>query len=101
MGGDEAAHDMLRDKRATRGKRMSSLVGEAAEEDEQFWGHEIWQENESDNESYSTEEERPDMFDSDFNDSEDDNDDEESTDSEKEAPQKVFLLVNVIVHVNR
>lgn len=80
---------MLREKRATRGTRMTALVGEAAEDDEAFWGHGIWQENESDNESYETEEEKPDVFDSDFNDSEDDGDDEEESGSDDEAPAKV------------
>jgi vacuolar protein sorting-associated protein 72 len=81
---------MLADKRATRGKRMANLVGEAAEEDETFWNHEIWQEHESDAESYSTEEEKPDVFDSDFNESEDDDEDEDDSDgSDKEATAKV------------
>ena len=34
-------------KRATRGKRMSELIGEAAEEDEQFWNNDIWNGNAS------------------------------------------------------
>jgi len=33
--------DMLKDKRATRGLRMSSLVGKAADEDDTFWKHEV------------------------------------------------------------
>jgi hypothetical protein len=33
--------DMLKDKRATRGLRMSSLVGKAADEDDAFWKHEV------------------------------------------------------------
>lgn len=86
----DAKHDMLRDKRATRGARMANLVGEAAEEDETFWGHEIWQEgDDSDAASYSSEEEKPDVFDSDFNDSEDDVDEEGSSGSDGEGVSKV------------
>ena len=33
--------DMLKDKRSTRGLRMSSLVGKAADEDDAFWKHEV------------------------------------------------------------
>ena len=29
---------MLKEKRATRGKRMTALIGKAAEEDDAFWG---------------------------------------------------------------
>ena len=34
--------EMLKDKRATRGLRMSSLIGKAAEEDDAFWKHEVY-----------------------------------------------------------
>jgi hypothetical protein len=63
---------MLEAKRATRGLRMADLVGQAAEDDEQFWNNEVWQEDGSDAESFHSEddEQRPDEFDSDFNDSE-------------------------------
>ncbi|RYH24967.1 hypothetical protein EON65_16065 [archaeon] len=96
---DTGEHWMLKDKRATRGKRMASLVGEAEEEDEQFWGNEVWQENDSDAESYSTEEEvKPDQFDSDFNDTEDDDDDEDGDDSDddRERHGKVRLNYDVL-----
>ena len=72
---------MLSSKRATRGQRMTALIGEAVEQDEAFWGADVW---ESDDESFSEEEIEPDVFDSDFNDTEDEggSDDE---DGEKEA----------------
>ncbi len=37
---------MLKEKRATRGKRMTALIGKAAEEDDAFWGTNdtIWDE---------------------------------------------------------
>jgi hypothetical protein len=83
------AHMMLNEKRATRGKRMSALVGQAAEEDDAFYQKDIWNEgsDESDAESYSTEEEKPDLFDSDFNESED-SEDEESMDQDEERMLK-------------
>ena len=73
---------MLQEKRATRGLRMSALVGEAMEEDNSFYSGEIWQEADSDDDSFHSDDEevKPDQFDSDFNDTED----EESSDSEDE-----------------
>ena len=70
--------NLLINKRTTRGQRMTALVGEALDEDNAFYGAEIWEEgDDSDNASFnsSDEEEKPDQFDSDFNDSEDDNED--------------------------
>jgi hypothetical protein len=65
---------MLEAKRATRGLRMAELVGQAADDDEQFWNADVWNEDEdgSDAESFVEEEEeaKPDEFDSDFNDTE-------------------------------
>ena len=72
-----------REKRASRGTRMTELVGDALEEDEAFWGHDIWNEEEgSDMDSYDEEEEevKPDEFDSDFNDTE--SDDESGSEEE-------------------
>ena len=77
--------DLLRDKRATRGLRMDDLVGEAADEDETFWGHDTWAEG-SDDDEFSEEEIKPDLFDSDFNDTESDSDSDD--DSEEEGTKK-------------
>ena len=75
-----------RDKRSTAGKRMSTLIGKAEEEDDAFWNHSTWDEEkgadgeESDGsfrESDEDEEDKKDTFDSDFNDSENDDDEEE------------------------
>jgi hypothetical protein len=65
-----------RDRRATAGLRMSSLVGQALQDDAAFWAHDTWAE---DSESYS-EESVADEFDSDFdsNDSDDDVSDDEN-----------------------
>ena len=64
-------------ERATRGKRVADLEGSDAENDEEFWGHGTWAES-SDDEVYSTEDEKPDMFDSDFNETEDDSSDDDT-----------------------
>jgi YL1 nuclear protein/YL1 nuclear protein C-terminal domain len=60
---------------------MTSLVGNAQEEDDAFWGHETWADDDSGNESFRDSDQdsahRKDEFDSDFNDSETDNEDEE------------------------
>jgi hypothetical protein len=39
---------LLEDKRSNRGKRMSVLIGEAAEQDEVFWNNSVWAEEEED-----------------------------------------------------
>lgn len=64
---------------------MADLVGDAAEEDETFWNHETWQEG-SDDDEFSEEEIKPDVFDSDFNDTEDESDSDD--DSEEEGTKK-------------
>lgn len=71
-----------RERRATAGQRMSSLVGKAQEDDDAFWGHETWAEDDSGNDSFRESDEdseaRADEFDSDFDDSETDNEAEEA-----------------------
>jgi hypothetical protein len=69
---------IMREKRETAGKRMSSLVGEAADQDAQFWAHETWNDEDSDHDSANASFHASDAdsmaardeFDSDFNDSE-------------------------------
>lgn len=82
------AHMMLSEKRATRGKRMGELVGQAAEDDDMFWNHDTWQEGEgSEEESFQEEDEplKPDEFDSDFGESESEEDEEEGEEEERRA----------------
>ncbi len=73
---------MLTNKRSTRGLRINELVGEALDQDQAFYGHETWDEENSDS-SFSEEEVKPDVFDSDFNDTEDDDDSDEDSEEEK------------------
>ena len=82
--------EMLKNKRATRGLRMEELVGEAAEQDDAFWGHDTWAdgEEESGAESFSEEEVKPDVFDSDFNDTESSEDEDEDEEAERGIRQK-------------
>ena len=78
-------------KRSTRGQRMTALVGEALDEDNAFYGAEIWEEgDDSDNSSFnsSDDEEKPDQFDSDFNDSEDDDEDNNAIIIEGDSSKK-------------
>ncbi len=68
---------------------MAVLGAKMAEEDEAFWGHETWaDDDDSGNESFHESDEdsalRKDVFDSDFNDSESDNEDEEVAAGEAE-----------------
>ncbi|KAL3916550.1 MAG: hypothetical protein SGILL_005126, partial [Bacillariaceae sp.] len=71
-----------RERRKTAGRRMNSLVGKAQEEDDAFWGHDTWNEDDSGNDSFRESDEdsnlAKDEFDSDFDDSESDNEGEEA-----------------------
>jgi hypothetical protein len=73
---------LLEDKRSNRGKRMSVLIGEAAELDVVFWNNSVW-EVEEEADSFDEEDEEaeaaPDEFDSDFNDTETDEDEEDGS----------------------
>ena len=79
---------------------MAELVGEAADDDEQFWNADIWNEDEdgSDAESFVEEEEevKPDEFDSDFNDTETEEEsgsDDEGNMRKTARAQKVCILL--------
>ena len=80
-----------RSRRVTAGKRMSSLVGEALENDEAFWNHDTWAEDGDDADSFRESDEdsevRKDAFDSDFNDSETDNEADEQAAGDEEERQ--------------
>ena len=97
---------LSRSRRSTAGKRMSSLVGKAMEDDETFWSHSTWIENTkgpggsgandngddvSSDGSYDIKDEEEanfvDVFDSDFNDSEGE-DDSASVEEETQVEQK-------------
>ena len=69
-----------RERRSTAGTRMTSLVGQAAKDDDEFWNHSTWVEDEdgSFHESDEESEARKDTFDSDFDDSEDDEDEDDN-----------------------
>jgi len=73
---------MERQRRATAGKRLTFLTGQAAENDDAFWGHETWKEDSDEgNESFHSSDEdselQRDEFDSDFDESESDHEAEE------------------------
>jgi YL1 nuclear protein/YL1 nuclear protein C-terminal domain len=72
-----------RSRRTTAGKRMTFLTGQAQEDDDAFWGHDTW---ESDNESFRSvdQDDAPDVFDSDFNETEESSDEEVAVEAEKE-----------------
>src|SRR5690242_2351750 len=76
-----AAQSVKINARSTRGKRQGELAGEEAEADQEFWGQDAWQEDDSD---YSSEAEEKDVFDSDFNESESSGDEEGGDATEKE-----------------
>jgi hypothetical protein len=76
-----------RERRSTAGTRMSSLVGKAVQDDDEFWNHSTWVEDEdgSFHESDEESDARIDTFDSDFNDSEDDANENEDGGGQEEA----------------
>ncbi|XP_074282603.1 SWR1 complex subunit 2 [Silene latifolia] len=83
-----------RTSRATRGKRMSKLLDEEAEEDEAFWNQDALKEEEHDDE-YEDEGEVADEFDSDFDEDVSEPDDEEQNEAEareKDRPPKKRLI---------
>jgi hypothetical protein len=77
-----------REVRANRGQRINELIGEAADQDKLFWENKVWQDEDdsSGNESFEEEIVAPDVFDSDFNDTETEESGEED---EKEKRKKV------------
>ena len=80
-----------RQRRSTAGKRMQTLTGKALEDDEAFWGHDTWKQDDDDdsgNESFHSSDEdseiKKDIFDSDFDESESDHEEEEVAAGEEE-----------------
>ncbi|XP_024394409.1 SWR1 complex subunit 2 isoform X3 [Physcomitrium patens] len=79
-----------RPTRATRGKRLSKLLDEEIEADEEFWNQDAFKEDVADDE-YEEEQELADEFDSDFNDDEDESGDEEVEEKERRPKKKQIL----------
>lgn len=77
---------------------MADLVGQAAEDDEQFWNNEIWQEDGSDAESFRSEDEeaKPDEFDSDFNDSETEDEEDSDDDAKIKKVARAQMVLNTL-----
>ena len=72
---------------------MAALVGQAAEDDAQFYSADIWKEDSgSDAASYEAEDEKPDVFDSDFGETESD-EDEEDSEEERTASRNIKTKV--------
>nr|XP_043632420.1 SWR1 complex subunit 2 [Erigeron canadensis]XP_043632421.1 SWR1 complex subunit 2 [Erigeron canadensis]XP_043632422.1 SWR1 complex subunit 2 [Erigeron canadensis]XP_043632423.1 SWR1 complex subunit 2 [Erigeron canadensis]XP_043632424.1 SWR1 complex subunit 2 [Erigeron canadensis] len=93
MGSDKEDGVVFLDRasRATRGKRMTKLVDDEIEEDNEFWNQEALKEEEDDT-NYVEENEAVDVFDSDFD--EDEPEAEEETDNEpddRKRPRKRLI----------
>ncbi|XP_020586395.1 SWR1 complex subunit 2 [Phalaenopsis equestris] len=80
-----------RSSRLTRGKRMTKLLDEEIEDDEIFWNQDALKEEENDD-NYEEEQEKPDEFDSDFEEDEPDQDDEAENPAEERLPVKKRLI---------
>ncbi|CAM6085282.1 unnamed protein product [Calypogeia fissa] len=76
-----------RGSRASRGKRMSKLLDEEAEADDEFWNQDAFKDAADDNE-YAEEDEEADVFDSDFDEDEPDEEEEEQDDDERRPTKK-------------
>ncbi|KAG5185727.1 hypothetical protein JKP88DRAFT_348257 [Tribonema minus] len=74
--------------------QSAELIGEDADADQEFWGQDAWKEDESE---YSTEAEEQDVFDSDFNESEESGgeDEEQSEESGGEDEEQVEVYSEV------
>jgi hypothetical protein len=73
-----------RERRTNRAQHMSSLISEVVEKGDQFWRNDDWAmseeeggESADDSFELSAEDDRPDEFDSDFNDTEDEDEEDE------------------------
>ncbi|XVE91018.1 hypothetical protein DITRI_Ditri20bG0122400 [Diplodiscus trichospermus] len=80
-----------RTSRPTRGKRMTKLLDEEAEEDESFWNQEAFKEEENDV-NYEEEPEVADVFDSDFDEDEPEPDEEAENEAEERVCTKKRLV---------
>ncbi|CAN8316718.1 unnamed protein product [Cochlearia groenlandica] len=79
-----------RTTRATRGKRMTKLLDDEVEEDEQFWNQEALKEEEHDD-NYEAEGEGSDEFDSDFNDDEPEPEAVAENEKDERVPKKRLI----------
>jgi hypothetical protein len=73
-------------------------LGDAAEQDETFWGDGIW--GESDDESFSEVEVEPDQFDSDFNDTEDEGGNSEDDEKAVKKTSETEVTAQLPYHHN-
>eukprot|EP01041_Mallomonas_annulata_P001906 gene1906-3687_t len=80
---------MLSEKRKVRGQNMGALIGEALAQGDQFWNNDSWkEEEESDDDSFRDDNVKPDVFDSDFNDTEDEMEDGSDDETSKKTKTK-------------
>ncbi|XVF86168.1 hypothetical protein PTKIN_Ptkin18bG0018500 [Pterospermum kingtungense] len=77
--------------RPTRGKRMTKLLDEEAEEDELFWNQDAFKEEENDA-NYEEEPEVADVFDSDFDEDEPEPDEEVENEADERVRPKKRLI---------
>ncbi|KAL6658687.1 hypothetical protein ACP70R_002727 [Stipagrostis hirtigluma subsp. patula] len=85
MDADEPPILLDRAARATRGKRITKLIEDEAEQDEAFWNQDALKEEENDD-NYEEEQDAGDEFDSDFGEDESEPDDDEP---EKEVRERL------------
>ncbi|EOY25737.1 PREDICTED: SWR1 complex subunit 2 isoform X2 [Theobroma cacao] len=91
-GKEEETHVFLDPaSRPTKGKRMTKLLDEEAEEDELFWNQEAFKEEDNDA-NYEEELEVADVFDSDFDEDEPEPDDEAENETEERVRTKKRLI---------
>ncbi|OMO88732.1 YL1 nuclear [Corchorus capsularis] len=90
-GKEEPAVFLDRASRQTRGKRMTKLLDEEAEEDETFWNQDAFKEEENDV-NYEEEPEVADVFDSDFDEDESEPDDEAENEADERVRTKKRLI---------
>ncbi|KAE9601009.1 hypothetical protein Lal_00008093 [Lupinus albus] len=80
-----------RKSRSTRGKRLTKLLDDEAQEDDLFWNQDALKEDENDD-NYEEEGEVADEFDSDFDQDEPEADEEPQNDADERLPKKKRLI---------
>ena len=76
---------------------MSALIADVVQQGDNFWANEDWKQDEGDDEnddsSFEEVDAKPDVFDSDFNDTEESGSEDEGSDVEAEKPNRVAVSV--------
>jgi hypothetical protein len=86
-----------RGRRENRGTNMSLLIADVVQQGDKFWANEDWKGDEEgsggeeSDSSFDEEPDKPDVFDSDFNDTEESGSDEDGSDVDTKKPDQIAV----------